>query len=263
MKAQKNPRQGIDRPTHPNLLERHPRSNQPFKHVELLPTAHDSRCSTVDMRPFVHEVEYEDSYPQTILIGTPKGGTTSFWGYAVQHPDISKSMMKEPRFWDILKCSKDVYRLFLGNVSLRAMQPFAESNEDIFDFPPFDHDSIESQIIRHKVDQLLIEHNGLQPDKVLADYSTTYAIHPLAPRRIHYAIPDVRIGLLLRDPVARAYSHYTMMLDAVTMSFADIVAIQIKEAPTLLQFFRKCSPNGQIFASRVIHAYSPFRCKFC
>ena len=38
--------------------------------------------------------------------------------------------------------------------------------------------------------------------------STGYLLHPLAPERVQALVPDVRIVALVRDPVARAYSHY-------------------------------------------------------
>ena len=48
-------------------------------------------------------------------------------------------------------------------------------------------------------------------NQILLDFSTTYAIHPLAPRRLHYAAPQQKFGMVLRDPTARAWSHYNMV----------------------------------------------------
>jgi hypothetical protein len=36
-------------------------------------------------------------------------------------------------------------------------------------------------------------------------------VHPLAPARVQALLPDARFVVLLRDPVARAYSHYVHM----------------------------------------------------
>lgn len=41
--------------------------------------------------------------------------------------------------------------------------------------------------------------------------SPYYIFHPLAPQRLTRILPGVRLIVLLRDPVARAYSHYQMM----------------------------------------------------
>lgn len=40
--------------------------------------------------------------------------------------------------------------------------------------------------------------------------SPSYLCHPLAPGRIHRHLPDVKLIVMLRDPVARAYSSHVM-----------------------------------------------------
>jgi hypothetical protein len=40
------------------------------------------------------------------------------------------------------------------------------------------------------------------------DASPSYMIHPAVPERIRTVNPDARVVFILRDPVARAYSHY-------------------------------------------------------
>ena len=48
-----------------------------------------------------------------------------------------------------------------------------------------------------------------------------YLFHPLAPARAASVVPEARLVVLLRDPVARAWSHYQHMVDLgfETMSF--------------------------------------------
>lgn len=45
-------------------------------------------------------------------------------------------------------------------------------------------------------------------ETITGEASPYYVFHPLAPWRIAHLIPDVKLFLLLRNPVARAYSHY-------------------------------------------------------
>ena len=45
-------------------------------------------------------------------------------------------------------------------------------------------------------------------DMQTGEASPSYVFHPLVPQRIKDALPNVKLVLLLRDPVARAYSHY-------------------------------------------------------
>lgn len=43
---------------------------------------------------------------------------------------------------------------------------------------------------------------------ITGEKSPYYIFHPLAPQRIHSLLPKVKIIILLRNPVKRAYSHY-------------------------------------------------------
>lgn len=45
-------------------------------------------------------------------------------------------------------------------------------------------------------------------EQITGEASPYYLFHPLAPRRIAQALPDVRLIAVLRDPVTRAWSHY-------------------------------------------------------
>ena len=45
-------------------------------------------------------------------------------------------------------------------------------------------------------------------DALQIDASPSYMIHPAVPERIRTTNPDARVIFILRDPVARAYSHY-------------------------------------------------------
>jgi Sulfotransferase domain len=47
--------------------------------------------------------------------------------------------------------------------------------------------------------------------QVVGESSPYYMFHPLAPARIAERLPDVKLIVLLRDPVDRAYSHYQHM----------------------------------------------------
>ncbi len=58
--------------------------------------------------------------------------------------------------------------------------------------------------------------------------SPSYIFHPQVPARIHQYDPTVKLILLLRDPVARAYSHYHHMLrnGHETLPFEDTIAAE-------------------------------------
>ena len=60
---------------------------------------------------------------------------------------------------------------------------------------------------------------------VVAEASTGYLFHPLAPERAKALLPDARLIALVRDPVSRAYSHYQheVALGREPLSFEDAI----------------------------------------
>jgi len=48
----------------------------------------------------------------------------------------------------------------------------------------------------------------LFPEGISGEATPYYAIHPLVPARIRAMLPNVKLIMLLRDPVERAWSHY-------------------------------------------------------
>ncbi|MGZ8242887.1 sulfotransferase domain-containing protein [Methylomagnum sp.] len=69
--------------------------------------------------------------------------------------------------------------------------------------------------------------------KITGEASTTYFTHPEAPGRIAQAMPTGKLILLLRDPVARAYSEYRMYvrLGWESRTWEDIVATDLESLP--------------------------------
>lgn len=47
-----------------------------------------------------------------------------------------------------------------------------------------------------------------RPGKITGEASTNYLFHPACPARVRLCLPDVRLIVILRDPVLRAFSHY-------------------------------------------------------
>lgn len=68
-----------------------------------------------------------------------------------------------------------------------------------------------------------------RPGVLTGEASPSYLVHPHAPARAVALVPDARLVVLLREPVARAYSAYHMLVrrGRETRSFAEVVADQI------------------------------------
>lgn len=112
--------------------------------------------------------------PRAIIIGAQKCGTKSLYFYMKQHPDLFGPTRKEVHYFDGgLDPSRDTYAL--GENWYRS------------------HFPIDS---------------ALTAGAVVFEASPMYLFHPLAAARIAETIPDVRLIVLVRDPVERAISHY-------------------------------------------------------
>jgi len=111
---------------------------------------------------------HERVLPDFIIIGVQKGGTSSLFDYLLQHPKIIPGYKKEVKFFD-------------GNFQ-RGLDWYR------YNFPLSDQMS--------------------DPKAQSGEASPSYVFHPLVPQRIKESLPNIKLVLLLRDPVTRAYSHY-------------------------------------------------------
>jgi hypothetical protein len=144
------------------------------------------------------------SKPEFMLIGGAKCGTTSFSTYLPSHPQVKNCQIKEPNFWSWQLCTRSQYQGLFVNP-----EPISEPKPD---------------------------------QQVSGEYSTSSLIHPLVPRRVRARLPNLKIIVLLRNPVDRAYSHYIMSqregLEPFK-SFDEIVRQEVSEVPNLLAAHRR------------------------
>lgn len=112
--------------------------------------------------------------PDYLIIGTQRGGTTSLYKYLAEHPAHARALTKELRFFD-LNHRKGVswYR---------------------------------SRFPSRRYREAVKRTRGV--DLVVGEASPDYIFHPHAPGRVAALLPTVKLIVLLRDPVDRAYSHY-------------------------------------------------------
>ncbi|MEV0429305.1 sulfotransferase domain-containing protein [Micromonospora sp. NPDC050495] len=116
--------------------------------------------------------------PDFLIIGTKRGGTTSLWRYLLEHPLV-------PRLFPAWNTKTSHYfedTFTRGEAWYRSHFP-----------------------TRRQREALERRHGG--PTRV-GEAAPLYMFHPLAPGRVADLIPSVRLIVLLRDPVERAYSHW-------------------------------------------------------
>jgi hypothetical protein len=113
--------------------------------------------------------------PDFIMAGAQKCGTTSLFEYMAEHPSVYEPITKEIGYFDRYYNEKDIkwYRTQFPSVLTKNYVKYVRRE-------PF----------------------------VTGEASTGYILNPHSLRRIADLLPKVKIILLLRDPVDRAFSHY-------------------------------------------------------
>ena len=114
------------------------------------------------------------SLPDFIIIGGQRCATSSLHLYLAQHQAIGAPSMKEVHFFD-LKFDRG-FLWYQGH------------------FPTVAYMQVLSRVA------------GMR--SVTGEGSPYYMFHPTAPYRIADTLPDVKLIVMLRDPVARLISHY-------------------------------------------------------
>tara|TARA_B100000686_G_scaffold335061_1_gene403183 strand:+ start:157 stop:882 length:726 start_codon:yes stop_codon:yes gene_type:complete len=115
--------------------------------------------------------------PDFLIIGAQKCGTTSLWNYLLKHPNILPNYdnRKEIQYFD--------QKMKKGINWYKAHFPTKRAIEQ--------------------------KKKEIGCGKVLVGEATThYIFHPRVARAVKEVMPKVKIVVLLRDPISRAYSHY-------------------------------------------------------
>jgi len=138
-------------------------------------------------------------FPNFIIIGAAKCGTTSLNSYLNQHPDIYMCPKKEPYFFTFMNQRP----IFHG--------PFDQGMDD----------QIISDINAY---QKLFE--GWNGERAIGECSNSYLFFNHSSENIYNYIPQCKIVMVLRNPVERTYSHWLqhVMLGHETLSFEEALA---------------------------------------
>lgn len=135
-------------------------------------------------------------WPDVFIVGAAKTGTSSLYQYLIQHPDVARSIVKEPHFF-----STDI------NPEDFSAEFYYQKIPDIDAAIRRGH-MIHSSFIRNEADYLKL-YAGAQ-GKLKIDSSVSNLFSHTAAGAIHSKNPDARIIIIIRQPVERAFSHYVM-----------------------------------------------------
>ena len=118
-----------------------------------------------------------ENWPNFFIVGAIRSGTTSLYEYLKDVPSVYMSAIKEPGYF-----SKSVDTALLLTNPIRSKEKYLKLFENV------------------------------ENETAIGEASPTYLWDPQAPKLIHQQVPDAKIIMILRDPVARSYSHYLMGL---------------------------------------------------
>lgn len=134
--------------------------------------------------------------PGFLIIGASKSGTSSLYNYLIRHPNIIPPIKKEVHFFD-LNYSKGLYWYRAHFPSIINLKTKRRKNCE---------------------------------EVISGEASPYYIFHPRVPDRVYKAIPQVKLILLLRNPVDRAYSHYHFVVrrGAETRTFKEAIEAEVQ-----------------------------------
>ncbi len=124
--------------------------------------------------PYRRATERSRILPGYLIVGAQRAGSTSLFSYLSSHPLVGAPTLKEVHFFDEHYAE--------GLAWYRRHMPSGRWRRSVS------------------------ERTGRSP--IVGEASPYYLFHPAVPARVIVALPAVRLIALLRDPVARAYSHY-------------------------------------------------------
>jgi len=128
--------------------------------------------------------------PDFLIVGVQKGGTTSLWHHLRQHPDIEMSPNFQSKFFTRLMNRKEVH-FFDNNKNWERGKRWYKA---------------------------LFNDNS----KLQGEASPGYIFYAKSHERMAGVVPNVKIILILRNPVDRAYSAHKMFKDIYFKKFGKV-----------------------------------------
>ncbi|MEO9965623.1 MAG: sulfotransferase [Reichenbachiella sp.] len=120
-------------------------------------------------------------YPNFLIIGAAKAGTTAMYNYLIQHPNIFMPKVKEPKFF----CFRDLECKWTGPGDRKAYKNYITKIEDY-------------EKLFHEV----------KDETAIGEATPWYLYSSYAADGIKSNIPNAKLIIILRNPVERAFSHY-------------------------------------------------------
>ncbi|NET06807.1 MAG: sulfotransferase [Symploca sp. SIO2B6] len=126
--------------------------------------------------------------PNFLIIGAAKAGTTALYHYLAQHPDIYMSPIKELNFF-----------------AFEGEKYHSDGLADEGGIKRYEH---LQRISVTDPEAYQLQFKGVTNERAIGEASPMYLYNPRTPQRIHDYKSDMRLIVILRNPVDRAHSHF-------------------------------------------------------
>ena len=138
--------------------------------------------------------------PNFIIIGAGRAGTTALYSYLIQHPDIFPA--------------------------------YTEKNDPVGDLHFFEYmisnnvDWYKSHFPTHFTRSYHERKNSF----ITGEFTSTYMYHPDVPKRVFNLLPKIKLIVILRNPIDKAYSTYQQQFqfEEYTTSFEDTIDAELR-----------------------------------
>jgi hypothetical protein len=159
-------------------------------------------------------------WPDFIIVGAQKSGTTSLYRYLEAHPNMVPPIAKELSFFD-----KNFQR---GTQWYRLHFPLRTAGRSV---------------------------DGAGEKPFTGESTAYYLIHPLVPQRIAETLPQSKIIVVLRNPVDRAFSHYQHKLRRCQESLSFEAAIDAEAERLSWEEEKICNDPRYRSQAHVLYSY--------
>ena len=164
----------------------------------------DTARNLLHQHPHLHAFYKQNKYrmitsylrklPDFVIIGAQKSGTTSLYDFVVRHPEIASATIKELRYFSHLHKFGELWYRSNFPINLSRYNYFFQTSK-----------------------------------RFTGEASPHYLFWQIVPNRMKEILPDVKLIVILRNPVDRAYSHYHMALRIYNESLSFEKAIELEE----------------------------------
>lgn len=138
--------------------------------------------------------------PDFVVIGAKRGGTTTLWRLLLDHPQVMP------------------------------MVPAAKNRKGVHYFDERYEKSLSWYLGHFPSAVARRRHRAATGGCVVGEASPNYLFDPRVPQRVAAALPEVKLVVSLRDPVARAHSHYKERVKAGVESLPFEEALRAEDA---------------------------------